>query len=41
MGRKKALQGQPGFPGGERGKEPSQVYRQDLMQRDDAIYVNL
>jgi hypothetical protein len=39
--RKAALQRQPGFPGGERGSEPSQAYRQDLKQRDDAIYMNL
>jgi len=32
---------QPDFPGGERGNEPSQAYRQDLKQRADAIYVNL
>jgi len=29
------------FPGNERGNEPSQVYRQDLKQHVDAIYVNL
>ena len=31
----------PDCPGNERGKEPSEAYRQDLPQRIDAIYVNL
>ena len=43
-----ALKGQEGGTllhpaphGNERGKEPSQAYRQNLKQRVDAIYVNL
>jgi len=31
----------PDFPDNERGKEPSQAYRQDLKQRADVTYVNL
>jgi hypothetical protein len=41
MGKEDGTPRQPGFPGDERGSEPSQAYRQDLKQRDDAIYVNL
>ncbi|HEV2121313.1 MAG TPA: hypothetical protein VGW38_00870, partial [Chloroflexota bacterium] len=31
----------PGVPGGERGNEPSEAYRQDLPRHDDATYTNL
>ncbi len=31
----------PHLPDNERGNEPSQAYRQDLPQHDDATYVNL
>ncbi len=41
MGRKSGAHEKSGFPGNERGKEPSKAYRQNLKQRDDAIYVNL
>ena len=32
---------QPEDPSNERGKEPSQAYRQNLQHHDDATYVNL
>ena len=41
MGRKPGAQDKPGLPGNEQGKELSKAYRQNLKQRDDAIYVNL
>ena len=36
-----ALPTQPASPGNERGKEPSQAYRQSLPHHADATYVNL
>ena len=41
MGRRRALQHDPQLPDNEQGNEPSQAYRQDLPQHDDATYVNL
>ena len=32
---------QPANPDNERGKEPSQAYRQNLQHHEDATYVNL
>ena len=39
--RQAALPIQPARPGNERGKEPSQAYRQSLPHHADATYVNL
>jgi hypothetical protein len=39
--RQTALHQQPVSPGNERGKEPSQAYRQSLPHHADATYVNL
>jgi hypothetical protein len=39
--RQTALHRQPARPGNERGKEPSQAYRQSLPHHADATYVNL
>jgi len=41
MDRRMALQKETKLPGNERGNEPSQAYRQDLKQHEDATYVNL